>query len=306
VRRIDSTLRAALIAAGLTACAQGQLAATTGPTVTPRVAERPTSPEDAAGDLAEAARACDRGSAVDCNALGLVYLEGRSGAPVLVPRAAELFEHGCDLRLPAACTNLGFLFREGIGVPKDAVRAIGLLTRGCDGSAWDACKLLGDIYAEGEHEDLPLAFKVVERACGAGHQPSCVSAGSMLWLGKGVPKDTVRAASLLEKACGADAAIGCTILGNVLLSGDGVSGDIEHVRSVYEQGCTANNPLGCYVFGIQCATGKLGPEYVERGEPALGRACEAKNANACAALEKVHAARGRRVAPNAAGSTSPP
>jgi TPR repeat protein len=305
MRRIESMF-CALFAAGLTACAQDQLAATAAPAMAPRVAERPRSPEDGGSAHAEAARACDRGSAVDCNALGLVFLEGRSGAPVLVPRAAELFEHGCDLGLPTACTNLGFLFREGIGVPKDAVRAIGLLTRGCDGSAWDASKLLGDIYFEGEHEDLPLAFKVVERACEAGHQASCASAGSMLWLGKGVPKDTVRAASHLEKACGADVALACTILGNLLLSGDGVSGDIEHVRSAFEQGCTAKNPLGCYVFGVLCATGKLGSEYVERGEPALDRACEAKNANACDALEKFHAARGRRVAPSAARASSPP
>jgi TPR repeat protein len=47
-------------------------------------------------------------------------------------RAARLFERGCDLGSVAGCGNLGYVFKDGLGVPRDTVRAIGLLTRACD------------------------------------------------------------------------------------------------------------------------------------------------------------------------------
>lgn len=238
---------------------------------------------DDASALARVERGCDGGSPRDCNELALAFLEGRSGAQIDRARAARVFERGCELGGAGACGNLGFLFKEGVGVPQDTVRAIGLLTRACDGAWWEGCRLLGDLYFSGDHEDLPRAFLVVDRACKAGHQRSCGSAGILLTLAKGVPKDLERALTLSDRACAAGVAFACTNLGNVLVES---AADLARVRAAYQQGCTDDNPAGCYVFGAMCATGKLGKADVSRAEPLFRRACDHGHEAACATLER--------------------
>jgi TPR repeat protein/predicted Zn-dependent peptidase len=273
-------------AALLAACARADNTPPPAPSVPPLAAlSAPTTAHEAAPTVTGLyTRACDGGSAVGCNSLALVYLEGRSGQKRDPPRAVTLFQRACDLGSPAACGNLGFLTRQGIGVSQDLVRAIGLLTRACDASWWEGCYWLADILFEGDYEDRPRALAALEPACKAGHPKSCASMGVLLQAGKGVPKDSKRAADLLDHACAADVAFACTWLGNMLVQGDGVARDAERARNVYAKGCTDDYPTGCYVFGIVCAKGELGDDYLKRADGLLKRACDHGEADACALL----------------------
>jgi uncharacterized protein len=226
-------------------------------------------------------RACEGGSGLGCNNLGLVYLEGRSGARRDAARSLTFFQRACDLGTAGGCGNLGYLLHEGTEVPRDDVRAIGLLTRACDASWWDACYWLADIYFGGEHEDLPNAYAVVERACKTGnHERSCATQGIMLQLGSGVVKDPRHAKSLLGRACEAGVAFACTSLGTLLMEGS--PSDIERARERYARGCTDDHPGGCYVYGMQCASGVFGDHCAT--DALLRHACEKRHADACAAL----------------------
>jgi TPR repeat protein len=275
----------AVVAAG---CAHPSNAPPAPPVVAPLAAPSASapsgkSPADAVGLYT---RACDGGSAMGCNNLGLVYLEGRSGQARDVAKAVRLLQRACDLNPGSmGCTNLGFLLHQGETVPKDEVRALGLLARACDAQSWQGCYWLGEIYAGSERNDPALALQVWERACKAGDQRSCTGQALFLVEGKGgVTKDTKRAVPLLETACKKEVAAACTLLGNLTIEGDGVTRDVERARSVYAKGCTDDNPQGCYIYGLVCASGRLGEEYVERAESLLRHACDLRYADACATL----------------------
>ena len=143
--------------------------------------------------------------------------------------------------------------------------------------------MLSDLYFAGDHEDLPRSFLVVDRACRAGHQRSCGSAGILLALGKGIPKDLERARMLSDQACKAGVDYACTNLGNLLLAS---AAEPARTRAAYEKGCTDDNAAGCYVFGIICAAGRLGSADVTRAGPLFRRACEHGEEAACAKLER--------------------
>ena len=238
------------------------------------------SPHDVVGLYT---RACDGGSAIGCNDLGLVYFEGRSGARRDQARAASLFQRACDLGAPGGCGNLGMLLHDPGSPMHDEVRALGLLTRACDASWWEGCFWLGNLYFQGEREDTGLAYAASARACqGGGHPKSCASQGVMLQLGKGVAKDGKQAERLLDRSCEAGVPFACTSLGTLLLQGDGLGVDSLGARRAYEKGCSDDYPPGCYVYGTRCASGELG----ERCDPErpLRHACDRGHANACAAL----------------------
>jgi len=46
-------------------------------------------------------------------------------------RAANFYSRACTLNFPNGCSNLGNLYRQGLGVPKNLVLARQLLTKGC-------------------------------------------------------------------------------------------------------------------------------------------------------------------------------
>ncbi|MGQ2933344.1 MAG: hypothetical protein ACT6QT_01090 [Sphingopyxis sp.] len=49
-----------------------------------------------------------------------------------LPDAAEKFQRACDLNGAAGCYNLGVMYNDGAGVPRDANRALRLFTRACE------------------------------------------------------------------------------------------------------------------------------------------------------------------------------
>ena len=70
--------------------------------------------------------ACNRGDIAACGEL----------APIL--------QTACN-RDAGMCMPLGFLYREGRGVPKDATRALALYMRACDGGETKACETLAEM-----------------------------------------------------------------------------------------------------------------------------------------------------------------
>ncbi len=282
MRRADAW--GGLVAVALGACARTSNAPPPPPVVVPLAAASASAPPESADVVSLYERACTGNSAVGCNNLGLVFLEGRHGKKRDAPRAAALFQRACDLGLAMGCGNLGFLEHAGNGVARNDAKAVGLLTRACDAGVLDMCYWLGDVFFGGEQEDLAHAFEVFEAACKKGHARSCAGQGVMLQTGKGVAKDGARAVMLLEKGCGASVAFACSSLGALFLDGDGVRVDVDRARADYEKGCTDDYPRGCYAYAVACASGKLGDEYVSRTDSLLKRACDAGHADSCTVL----------------------
>jgi TPR repeat protein len=67
----------------------------------------------------------------------------------------------------------------------------------------------------------------------------------MLFTGKGVSKDTGKAASFFKQACDNDGAAGCSNLGYQYVSGLGVTRDRGRGLDLLRRGCSAGYEWGC-------------------------------------------------------------
>ncbi len=90
---------------------------------------------------------------------------------------------------------------------RDGPKAAQYFERACGKGSADACNRAGVVYngeAQGLTRDEPKAMALFEKACKLGNSKACANAAWMLWAGKGVPKDRLRACQLLENACPAE------------------------------------------------------------------------------------------------------
>ena len=161
--------------------------------------------------------------------------------------AAPLLDKACTGGSGEACKDLGNLYRDGGGVPKDGSRAAAFYSRACDASNGLACTNLGVMYANGNGvaKDDTRAAALYSKACNANDALGCTNLGSMYWNGRGVPHDDSHAAALYSRACDANNAIACSNLGLCYGTGRGVGKDPDKAKHFFMQGCGLGNQWGC-------------------------------------------------------------
>src|SRR5437868_10719273 len=106
----------------------------------------------AAGDgepIPQHEAACDAGTVAACSKLGTLYRQGL-GLPVDECRAATLFEKACTGGGPDGCVGLALMYEDGLCVEHDGGRAAALYEKACTGGAGIGCRSLGDLYRAGE------------------------------------------------------------------------------------------------------------------------------------------------------------
>jgi len=204
--------------------------------------------EDDALGVELSQRACDGDEMNACSQLGFDYEHGR-GVPWDMHKALELYRKACDGGCAAGCTNLGTSYYGGVGVPPDAARAATLFASSCQDGEPAACSWLGSMYAEGTGglpKDYGKAAQLQQGACNDGRAAGCVELGHLYEAGNGVPKDTSRAAALMTMACDRDAA-SCGHVGNLYYSGqDGETRNQRKAAEFYRKACDAEEAGSCY------------------------------------------------------------
>jgi len=147
-------------------------------------------------------KACDGGDMVGCSNLGWLYLEGQ-GVPKDYVQARLFFQMACDGGEMEGCNRLGWLYLEGQGVPKDYVQARLFFQKACDGGGMTGCGNLGWLYQEGQGlpKDYVQARLFSQKACDGGEMGGCSNLGWLYQEGQGVPKDKAKARSLYQRAC---------------------------------------------------------------------------------------------------------
>jgi len=78
------------------------------------------------------------GEAQGCSNLGNMYRDGR-GVPKDDSRAVQLYQRGCAEGNPVGCTNLGFMYEESRVMARDRNRAAQLYQKGCNLGGAQAC-----------------------------------------------------------------------------------------------------------------------------------------------------------------------
>ena len=141
---------------------------------------------------------CESGDAGSCNDLGVNYELMKE-----YDNAYANYKKACDAKVQLGCSNLGTLYKNGLGVKKDPKKAVEIYKDSCNSGGTQACYYLGNAYLKGEivKQDYYLAMQAYTNACNAGDLPSCANIGVMYELGLGMNKDEKRAYGIYKVAC---------------------------------------------------------------------------------------------------------
>jgi serine/threonine-protein kinase len=86
-------------------------------------------------------------------------------------QARTLFTQACDGVNMNACTYLGYIYANGLGIPPDADMARKIYQKSCDGGHLRGCTGLGTVYQEAG--DINNARKYFKLACDGGVKDAC-------------------------------------------------------------------------------------------------------------------------------------
>ena len=133
--------------------------------------------------------------------LGYMYQNGR-GLPKDDQQAVIWLRKAADRGLATAQQNLGMMFQDGRGVPRDDQQAIAWLRKAADQNDVLAQFNLGVIYANGRGvpKDDQQAVIWFRKASDQGLGTAQISLGLMYARGQGVPKDDQQAMFWYRKA----------------------------------------------------------------------------------------------------------
>lgn len=105
--------------------------------------------------------------------LGLLYLNGQ-GVPKNEAAAADWFRRSSDQGFPRASANLGEMYLRGVGVPRDPEQAVTFFQRAAEAGLAEAQYNLAILTEAGfgVRKDLELARRWFQRAAAGGHAPA--------------------------------------------------------------------------------------------------------------------------------------
>ena len=161
----------------------------------------------ASGDVARAVRlyrdAAGRGDVRAMVSLAQLTETG-TGLPADPQAAVALYEEAAARGSPDAMINLAVTLFEGDGSTADRARGVGLLRRAADAGSAKAVFNLGVLAQDGAAGDPATALPLFERAAQDGEHGGWRAAAILLDEGRGVPRDTERAANMLLRGSAED------------------------------------------------------------------------------------------------------
>jgi TPR repeat protein len=98
------------------------------------------------------APACGGLVPIACTRAGRLF--ERAPEVVNLPRAASMYEAGCRLGQAEACFNLGVMYAEGRGRPRDAAKALTFYEQACARGLKQVCDLVAQLRGP-EHPARP-------------------------------------------------------------------------------------------------------------------------------------------------------
>jgi len=138
-----------------------------------------------------------------CFEIGVLYRDDEP--PARDDRKARtFFAMGCDSGDAASCANQGVMLLTGEGTNKpNLAQAEKLMKRGCDGDVNWACKNLGPTYYDGGFGsvDVGKAVAALTKGCDLDDGPSCGALAELYDKGTGTTADPGKAAELRKKSC---------------------------------------------------------------------------------------------------------
>ncbi|KAI9325696.1 hypothetical protein DFJ73DRAFT_868777 [Zopfochytrium polystomum] len=176
------------------------------------------------------------GNSVSQKNLGLLYLNGR-GVPKDPSMAAHWFRKAAEQGNAAAQNNLGLMYRNGNGVLKNLAETLHWFQEAANQGDPDGLHNLGILYSDGEGvaQDLAQAAAWFRKAAQKGHAQSQANLGILHKHGQGVQRDLAAAAHWFKKAADQGNTDGLTHLGFLYRDGDGVPMDLCKAADLFQK-----------------------------------------------------------------------
>lgn len=184
----------------------------------------------------------EQGEAVAQTNLGWMYSQGK-GVPKDINEAIKLFQLAADQDEPTAQNNLGLLHEKGEGVPQDYKLALEWYQKSAlQGNAL-AGQSLGNLYFKGNGtpQDYNQASKWYRMAADKGDILGQFQLGGMYFRGLGVQQDKHEAVKWYRLAASQGYSSAQLILGAMYQKGDGVPQNIQEALKWYRLAAAQGN-----------------------------------------------------------------
>ncbi len=211
----------------------------------------------------------DSGSAVACNQLGLILLEGKV-TPQNREAAAHYFARASALGDLRGSENVAWQFLTlGQSESADAVsRAFDHLEQSHhESEGGRASSLLGFAHEVGRGRplDKARALDLYREGCSRGDLDSAKGMARLWMAGDGgTEDDLVLAAPLLTRSCDAGDAQGCLFLARMLHAGKGVPRDEAQARALMEKACQLGSQEACAGMNRPTGSKEAPPAAIEK------------------------------------------
>ncbi len=197
--------------------------------------------------------------------LGLMYANG-DGVPKDSAEAVKWYRKSAEQGSALAQTNLGLMYANGTGVPKDAVEAVKWYRLAAEQGLDSAQFTLGVMYANGTGvpKDAVEAVKWFRKSAEQGNAAAQFNLGWMYDTGNGVPKDEVEAVKWYRKAAEQGEPIAEFALGEMYANGRGVPKNETEAVKWYRKAAEQRLALAQMKLGDIYVAGKgVAPDFIE-------------------------------------------
>jgi len=162
-------------------------------------------------------------------------------------QAFPAFKEACNANDASSCTEIGYLYSAGLGVPQDESKSAAFSKQGCDLGNMAGCRDLGVAYENGQGatKDYSKAMALFKQACDGGDFSGCNGLGWLYLNAQGTAQNYPLALSLFRQACDGNIAIGCANLGDMYRFGQSVPVDLDKTRQYYDQACKGGREQAC-------------------------------------------------------------
>ncbi len=234
------------------------------PKAPPLESGRCTSPESAAAG--QRARPCDHEAIAELARTGRAFAENQMGiesALVLSPNrtvrdARQWFERAAAQGYAPAQVNLGVLYLNGWGTPRNYGAALYWLRSAAERGEPRAHTNLGILYLNGwgVRQDYAEALKYFDFATNHGETGAMVNLGYMSDGGLGTPKDQATAAKWYLQAAERGDSLGQNNLADLYLRGEGVQQSDAFAFDWFQKAALQGHTGACIKLGFLYMTGR--------------------------------------------------
>ena len=128
----------------------------------------------------------------------------------------------------------------------------------------------------------------LEKACRTGDSSACTRIGVRKAFGTGgYTRDYVSASRYCKRGCDGGDAAGCKELGVLYEYGRGVRKDTQRAAGYYEKGCAGRVSLACLYLGRMYQRGVLSGVDIDRARVYFDRACDLGLNDGCEAMKAI-------------------